>query len=194
MICLQQVNRSNVLMHSAKGTTWDDHKYIKKVNGVYYYPSDYKGGRHAGDTKSGSISKEEKYEKDDKEMEGVEEAWESTVYSDIDRIMKENPNLTDPVALAQMAFDNNLKGKMPDEEIARMMEKVKEHYSKKKNTEENGDKNSKSNKNDKGIETIKKAANPIKKMAEAAASVKKKKELKHSIDYCHGIILERRNT
>lgn len=194
MICLQQVNRSNVLMHSAKGTTWDDHKYIKKVNGVYYYPSDYKGGRHAGDTKSGSISKEEQYEKDDKEMEGVEEAWESTVYSDIDRIMKENPNLTDPVALAQMAFDNNLKGKMPDEEIARMMEKVKEHYSKKKNTEENGDKNSKSNKNDKGIETIKKAANPIKKMAEAAASVKKKKELKHSIDYCHGIILERRNT
>lgn len=181
-------------MHSAKGTTWDDHKYIKKVNGVYYYPSDYKGGRHAGDTKSGSISKEEQYEKDDKEMEGVEEAWESTVYSDIDRIMKENPNLTDPVALAQMAFDNNLKGKMPDEEIARMMEKVKEHYSKKKNTEENGDKNSKSNKNDKGIETIKKAANPIKKMAEAAASVKKKKELKHSIDYCHGIILERRNT
>lgn len=25
------------LKHSAKGTTWKDHKYVKKENGVYYY-------------------------------------------------------------------------------------------------------------------------------------------------------------
>lgn len=25
------------IMHSPKGTTWKDHKYIKKINGVYYY-------------------------------------------------------------------------------------------------------------------------------------------------------------
>lgn len=31
-----------VLKHSAKGTTWDEHKYVKKVDGRYYYPEDMK--------------------------------------------------------------------------------------------------------------------------------------------------------
>lgn len=30
----------NQLTHSAKGTTWKDHKYVKKINGVYYYAKD----------------------------------------------------------------------------------------------------------------------------------------------------------
>lgn len=34
------------LQHSAKGTTWEDHKYIKRVDGTYYYPDSYEGGRH----------------------------------------------------------------------------------------------------------------------------------------------------
>lgn len=29
------------LSHSAKGTTWKDHKYIKKENGRYYYPEEH---------------------------------------------------------------------------------------------------------------------------------------------------------
>lgn len=32
--------------HSVKGTTWKSHKYIKRIEGVYYYPDDYSGGRH----------------------------------------------------------------------------------------------------------------------------------------------------
>jgi hypothetical protein len=28
------------ICHSAKGTTWKNHKYIKKINGVYYYAKD----------------------------------------------------------------------------------------------------------------------------------------------------------
>lgn len=32
-----------VIFHSAKGSTWEDHKYIKKENGNYIYPND-KGG------------------------------------------------------------------------------------------------------------------------------------------------------
>lgn len=28
------------ISHSAKGTTWKDHKYIKKINGIYYYAKD----------------------------------------------------------------------------------------------------------------------------------------------------------
>ena len=27
--------------HSAKGSEWKDHKYIKRVDGTYYYPDDY---------------------------------------------------------------------------------------------------------------------------------------------------------
>lgn len=29
-----------VIVHSAKGSTWKNHKYIKKINGVYYYAKD----------------------------------------------------------------------------------------------------------------------------------------------------------
>lgn len=34
------------LAHSAKGSTWDEHKYIKRIDGTYYYPDSYEGGRH----------------------------------------------------------------------------------------------------------------------------------------------------
>lgn len=171
---MSNINNCQII-HSAKGSTWDDHKYIKKVNGVYYYPKDYKGGRHAGDTKSGDISSEERYNKDDKDFSEAEEAWESTVYGDIDRIMRENPDLKDPVALARMAFDNNLKGKMSDAEIDRMMEKVKAHYSKSEKKEQG---NSKSNKKKSNAD---RTAEALKKIGEAGInSVKKKKEVKHS--------------
>lgn len=34
------------LLHSAKGSTWEEHKYIKRIDGTYYYPDSYEGGRH----------------------------------------------------------------------------------------------------------------------------------------------------
>lgn len=37
------------LIHSAKGSEWVDHKYIKRIDGTYYYPDDYEGGRHLSD-------------------------------------------------------------------------------------------------------------------------------------------------
>lgn len=33
-------NTNMVIVHSAKGSTWKNHKYIKKINGVYYYAKD----------------------------------------------------------------------------------------------------------------------------------------------------------
>lgn len=45
---------STLIIHSAKGSTWKDHKYIKKIDGTYYYPKDYKGGGR----KIGSSDKE----------------------------------------------------------------------------------------------------------------------------------------
>lgn len=41
------------LQHSAKGSTWESHKYIKRVNGTYYYPDSYEGGRHLPSGESG---------------------------------------------------------------------------------------------------------------------------------------------
>lgn len=41
--------RQSLLEHSAKGSTWEDHKYIKRVDGTYYYPDSYEGGRHLPD-------------------------------------------------------------------------------------------------------------------------------------------------
>lgn len=38
-----------ILCHSAKGSTWEEHKYIKRVDGTYYYPDSYEGGRHLPD-------------------------------------------------------------------------------------------------------------------------------------------------
>lgn len=37
------------LLHSAKGSTWENHKYIKRIDGTYYYPDSYEGGRHISD-------------------------------------------------------------------------------------------------------------------------------------------------
>lgn len=45
------VTQDGSLIHSAKGSTWEDHKYIKKIDGTYYYPDNYKGGRHLSDSK-----------------------------------------------------------------------------------------------------------------------------------------------
>lgn len=58
------------LQHSAKGSTWEDHKYIKRVNGTYYYPNSYKGGRHlSGDQGESSGAKYSEYSKDDHDFD-----------------------------------------------------------------------------------------------------------------------------
>lgn len=48
--CFKGVGVNN-LLHSAKGSTWEKHKYIKIINGLYFYPDEYVGGRHISDAK-----------------------------------------------------------------------------------------------------------------------------------------------
>lgn len=43
-----------ILVHSAKGSTWEDHKYVKRIDGTYYYPSGYTKGRTIDSLKEGS--------------------------------------------------------------------------------------------------------------------------------------------
>ena len=48
------------IVHSAKGSIWEKHKYVKKLNGNYYYPVGYKLGRTIDslDKESGSKSED----------------------------------------------------------------------------------------------------------------------------------------
>lgn len=53
-----------IIAHSAKGSTWEKHKYLREFNGKYYYPDSYEGGRHLpkggkdGNGKPASLPKE----------------------------------------------------------------------------------------------------------------------------------------
>lgn len=47
------------LKHSAKGSTWEEHKYIKRIDGTYYYPDSYEGGRHLPKGENGGSSKDD---------------------------------------------------------------------------------------------------------------------------------------
>lgn len=60
------VVQDSFLKHSAKGSTWEEHKYIKRIDGTYYYPDSYEGGRHLpdgedeeSDSKDNSVSKDD---------------------------------------------------------------------------------------------------------------------------------------
>lgn len=49
---------SRILIHSAKGSTWEEHKYIKRINSLYYYPDSYEGGRHLSDEQKAQFGKD----------------------------------------------------------------------------------------------------------------------------------------
>lgn len=103
----------DVLSHSKKGSTWKDHKYIKKVDGTYYYPKD-------------SSSSES-----NKEADSLLEKF----YGDIDTLTKNNqaywdPNeeFTDPDAFKDLLNDfSGIDGnKLSPDQLSYMMKKVNE--------------------------------------------------------------------
>lgn len=132
---------SKYLLHSAKGTTWKNHKYIKVEGGKYFYPSDYEGGRHIdGD-------------KDDPEntIESREPAgWDTKLFSSFEKGLKGADGKLDPKAVQQMllfgkdkdgkGYDNfkvalNKAGidtsEIDEKSLNLMRYKVVEHYKKK---------------------------------------------------------------
>lgn len=88
------------LAHSAKGTTWEKHNYIKVENGKYYYPDDYEGGRHLPKDK----------------QEGVESSmepagWESKFYPEFEANLKRIGGKLDPKQIQEMLmFGKNSDG------------------------------------------------------------------------------------
>lgn len=117
------------VVHSAKGTTWEDHKYIKRIDGTYYYPDDYVGGRHLP---------KDKDSKSDKEKEDKLEDWEKDLYSDLENTLKRNPGLFrlseihsddfQDFRLTLEEFAGIDTDSLSDAEIERMRKKVEAHY------------------------------------------------------------------
>lgn len=96
------ISSGKILQHSAKGSTWEEHKYIKKVDGTYYYPDNYEGGRHLPDNDE-KKSKEFDHEKAATEFNnffksladtgsayfGSKEEWESMSIEDFKELYKD---------------------------------------------------------------------------------------------------------
>ena len=55
--------RSQSFGHSSEGSSWKKHKYIKRVDGTYYYPDSYEGGRHLPDGGKEKSMEDELFEK-----------------------------------------------------------------------------------------------------------------------------------
>lgn len=69
MLDYRNFQNSTVLMHSAKGSEWTKHKYVKKIDGVYYYPVGYDKGRTVDTAPGGSKSNKKDKDKDKKTSE-----------------------------------------------------------------------------------------------------------------------------
>lgn len=50
------MGRLYYIEHSAKGSTWEDHMYVKRIDGKYYYASGYENGRTVDSLKPDSAS------------------------------------------------------------------------------------------------------------------------------------------
>lgn len=95
--------RSQVLQHSAEGSSWKKHKYIKRVDGTYYYPDSYEGGRHLPDGEKDKSMEDELFEK-----------LKNSSDKDIGQMLRGS---FDKVLLEQMGIDWT---KLPKEEVDRI--------------------------------------------------------------------------
>lgn len=130
--------------HSAKGSSWEKHDYIKVIDGKYYYPDSYEGGRH--------LPKDRRQLQQEaiKETAGEPAGWESKFYGEWEKNLKGMGGKLDPKALQEMLMfgkDENGKGydnfavalaemagidadKIKPEVLNRMRLRAIEHYEK----------------------------------------------------------------
>lgn len=104
-----------ILEHSAKGSEWEDHLYIKRVDGTYYYPDSYKGGRHLPDGDKAKEDENKDYGEDTKKMEDdVFEKIKAFTYDKPKEMLTES---FDKVLKEQIGVDWT---KIPKEEVNKM--------------------------------------------------------------------------
>ena len=106
--------RSQSFRHSSEGSSWKKHKYIKRVDGTYYYPDSYKGGRHLPDGGKEKTMEDELFEK-----------LKNSSDKDIGQMIRGS---FDKVLLEQMGGDWT---KLPKEEVDRMQRSLIDRLEKK---------------------------------------------------------------
>lgn len=106
--------RSQFLQHSSEGSSWKKHKYIKRVNGTYYYPDSYEGGRHLPDGEKEKSMEDELFEK-----------LKNSSDKDIGQMLRGS---FDKVLLDQMGVDWT---KLPKEEVDQMQRNLIDRFEKK---------------------------------------------------------------
>lgn len=105
---------SQSFRHSSEGSSWKEHKYIKRVDGTYYYPDSYEGGRHLPDGKKEKSMEDELFEK-----------LKNSSDKDIGQMLRGS---FDKVLLEQMGVDWT---KLPKEEVDRMQRSLIDRLEKK---------------------------------------------------------------
>ena len=106
--------RSQSFRHSSEGSSWKEHKYIKRVDGTYYYPDSYEGGRHLPDGGKEKSMEDELFEK-----------LKNSSDKDIGQMLRGS---FDKVLLEQMGVDWT---KLPKEEVDRMQRSLIDRLEKK---------------------------------------------------------------
>ena len=97
------------LIHSAKGSQWEKHDYIKVEDGKYYYPDSYEGGRH--------LPKDRRQIQQEaiKETAGEPQGWEQAFYGEWEKNLKTTDGKLDPKTLQEMLmFGTNKDGSKYD--------------------------------------------------------------------------------
>ena len=110
--------RSQSFQHSSEGSSWKKHKYIKRIDGTYYYPDSYEGGRHLPDEEKKKSMEDELFEK-----------LTNSSDKDVGKMLRAS---FDKVLLEQMGVDWT---KLPKEEVDRMQRNLIDRF--KEKTESN---------------------------------------------------------
>lgn len=123
--CRKKKKRKKIV-RSAKGTTWENHKYKDIVDGRYIYDEEADRAAHGGKSQFDDIREANK----DKD-------WQDVIHEHVDNMIKKNPNLnTDMIADAPIEdFANTLKAltyldvdEMTVGELENMRQEIVESY------------------------------------------------------------------
>ena len=106
--------RSQSFQHSSEGSSWKKHKYIKRIDGTYYYPDSYEGGRHLPDEEKKKSMEDELFEK-----------LTNSSDKDVGKMLRAS---FDKVLLEQMGVDWT---KLPKEEVDRMQRNLIDRFEEK---------------------------------------------------------------
>lgn len=116
------------ISHSAKGSEWEKHKYVKKLDGNYYYPDGYEGGRTISSLKDKSEDKKEKKEDSDD--------WEKKFHEGMAKALKDDPELKGgditryDFGAALFKFAGINEKDLSKEEIDKIQKRMVEYYDK----------------------------------------------------------------